>query len=102
MREITYAQAGLEAVQEEMRRDGKVFYMSTDAIIPLVKEFGEVGAAIERAIAGYADEVRARTFPASEHTYAMKDEGGAKASGEAAGAAPASSRATKKSKNPGT
>ncbi|MGE0699607.1 MAG: alpha-ketoacid dehydrogenase subunit beta [Hyphomicrobiaceae bacterium] len=41
MREITYAQAGLEAVQEEMRRDAKVFYMSTDAIIPLVKEFGE-------------------------------------------------------------
>ena len=41
MREITYAQAGLEAVQEEMRRDGTVFYMSTDAILPLVKEFGE-------------------------------------------------------------
>ncbi|MGD9805377.1 MAG: alpha-ketoacid dehydrogenase subunit beta [Hyphomicrobiaceae bacterium] len=40
MREITYAQAGLEAVQEEMRRDAKVFYMSTDAIIPLAKEFG--------------------------------------------------------------
>lgn len=40
MREITYAQAGLEAVQEEMRRDPKVFYMSTDAIVPLVKEFG--------------------------------------------------------------
>jgi pyruvate dehydrogenase E1 component beta subunit len=40
MREITYAQAGLEAVQEEMRRDQKVFYMSTDAILPLAKEFG--------------------------------------------------------------
>lgn len=40
MREITYAQAGLEAVQEEMRRDAKVFYMSTDAILPLQKEFG--------------------------------------------------------------
>ena len=40
MREITYAQAGLEAVQEEMRRDAKVFYMSTDAIVPLAKEFG--------------------------------------------------------------
>jgi pyruvate/2-oxoglutarate/acetoin dehydrogenase E1 component len=40
MREITYAQAGLEAVQEEMRRDAKVFYLSTDAIQPLVKEFG--------------------------------------------------------------
>lgn len=40
MRELTYAQAGVEAVAEEMRRDGKVFYMSTDAIIPLLKEFG--------------------------------------------------------------
>ena len=30
MREITYAQAGLEAVAEEMRRDDKVFYMTTD------------------------------------------------------------------------
>ncbi len=40
MREITYAQAGLEAIQEEMRRDPKVFYMCTDAIPPLAKEFG--------------------------------------------------------------
>ena len=40
MREITYAQAGLEAVQEEMRRDAKVFYLSTDALPPLTKEFG--------------------------------------------------------------
>lgn len=40
MREITYAQAGLEAVQEEMRRDAKVFYMCTDAVQPLLKEFG--------------------------------------------------------------
>ncbi len=41
MRELTYAQAGLEAVVEEMRRDAKIFYMSTDAIMSLVKEFGE-------------------------------------------------------------
>jgi pyruvate dehydrogenase E1 component beta subunit len=41
MREITFAQAGLEAVQEEMRRDGKVFYMSTDAVPALSKEFGD-------------------------------------------------------------
>ena len=40
MRELTFAQAGLEAVAEEMRRDPKIFYMSTDAIGPLVKEFG--------------------------------------------------------------
>ncbi len=41
MRELTYAQAGVEAVAEEMRRDDKVFYMSTDAIMPLLKEFGD-------------------------------------------------------------
>ena len=42
MREITYVQAGLEAVAEEMRKDAKIFYMSTDPITPLEKEFGPV------------------------------------------------------------
>ena len=37
-----------------------------------VKEFGAIGAAIDSAIASYAAEVRARTFPDLEHTYAMK------------------------------
>src|SRR5580692_779270 len=41
MRELTYNEAGVEAVAEEMRRDGKIFYMSTDSIPPLVKEFGD-------------------------------------------------------------
>src|ERR1700757_973769 len=40
MRELTYNEAALEAVAEEMRRDPKIFYMSTDAIGPLLKEFG--------------------------------------------------------------
>jgi acetoin:2,6-dichlorophenolindophenol oxidoreductase subunit beta len=40
MRDLTYAQAGLEAVAEEMRRDPKIFYMSTDALAPLLSEFG--------------------------------------------------------------
>ena len=38
-----------------------------------VKEFGSIGGAIERAIRSYAEEVRAKTFPAPEHTYAMKE-----------------------------
>lgn len=38
-----------------------------------VKEFGQVGAAIEAAIKAYAQEVSTRKFPAPEHTYAMKD-----------------------------
>jgi pyruvate/2-oxoglutarate/acetoin dehydrogenase E1 component len=40
MRELTYSEAALEAIAEEMRRDPKVFYMSTDAIPALAKEFG--------------------------------------------------------------
>jgi hypothetical protein len=41
MRELTYNEAALEAIAEEMRRDPKIFYMSTDTIPPLLKEFGE-------------------------------------------------------------
>ena len=40
MRELTYNEAALEAIAEEMRRDPKIFYMSTDALPPLMKEFG--------------------------------------------------------------
>jgi pyruvate dehydrogenase E1 component beta subunit len=40
MRELTYNEAAVEAVAEEMRRDAKIFYMSTDAILPLLDEFG--------------------------------------------------------------
>jgi pyruvate/2-oxoglutarate/acetoin dehydrogenase E1 component len=40
MRELTYNQAAVEAVAEEMRRDPKIFYMSTDALPPLLDEFG--------------------------------------------------------------
>jgi len=37
-----------------------------------VKEFASLGAAIAGAAEAYAAEVRARRFPAHEHTYAMK------------------------------
>jgi pyruvate/2-oxoglutarate/acetoin dehydrogenase E1 component len=40
MRELTYNEAAVEAVAEEMRRDPRIFYMSTDAILPLLAEFG--------------------------------------------------------------
>src|SRR5579863_3345549 len=40
MRELTYNEAALEAIAEEMRKDPKIFYMSTDALPPLLKEFG--------------------------------------------------------------
>lgn len=37
-----------------------------------VKKYAELGPAIEQAVANYADEVRARTFPGPEHTYAPR------------------------------
>jgi len=38
-----------------------------------VKRYAEWGAAIDEAAAHYAEEVRARRFPAREHTYSMRD-----------------------------
>ena len=38
-----------------------------------VKPFGRVGEAIRAAIQAYAAEVRSRSFPAPEHTYAVKE-----------------------------
>ncbi|QTL03116.1 3-methyl-2-oxobutanoate hydroxymethyltransferase [Aquabacter sp. L1I39] len=37
-----------------------------------VKKYADLGPAIEEAVGRYADEVRARTFPGPEHTYAPK------------------------------
>ncbi|HET7847568.1 MAG TPA: 3-methyl-2-oxobutanoate hydroxymethyltransferase, partial [Pseudolabrys sp.] len=37
-----------------------------------VKRYTELGPSIDKAVAGYAAEVRARTFPAVEHVYPMK------------------------------
>ena len=34
-----------------------------------MKRFAEVGAAIEGAVAAYVGEVKARTFPADEHSF---------------------------------
>jgi 3-methyl-2-oxobutanoate hydroxymethyltransferase len=39
-----------------------------------VKKFGKVGEAIEAAVKTYAHDVRARSFPTPEHTYAMLSE----------------------------
>lgn len=40
MRELTFAEAALEALVEEFRRDGKTIYMSTGPPDPLLQEFG--------------------------------------------------------------
>jgi 3-methyl-2-oxobutanoate hydroxymethyltransferase len=58
--------------------DGQILVMEdmlglSPRVPKVVKEFGKVGAAIEGAIRMYAEEVRARSFPAPENTYEMKD-----------------------------
>jgi 3-methyl-2-oxobutanoate hydroxymethyltransferase len=59
--------------------DGQILVMEdmlglSPRVPKFVKEFGAVGEAIGNAIASYASEVRARTFPAPEHTYALAAE----------------------------
>jgi 3-methyl-2-oxobutanoate hydroxymethyltransferase len=54
--------------------DGQILVMEdmlglSTRVPKFVKEFGRVGAVIDGAIASYAAEVRARTFPGLEHTY---------------------------------
>ena len=58
--------------------DGQILVMEdmlglSPRVPKFVKEFGEVGQAIEKAIRSYAEEVRARSFPAAANTYEMKD-----------------------------
>jgi 3-methyl-2-oxobutanoate hydroxymethyltransferase len=58
--------------------DGQILVMEdmlglSPRVPKFVKEFGKIGGAIESAISQYADAVRDRSFPAPEHTYAMKE-----------------------------
>jgi 3-methyl-2-oxobutanoate hydroxymethyltransferase len=81
--------------------DGQILVMEdmlglSPRVPKFVKEFGAIGQAIDRAIGSYAVEVRARTFPAADHTYGLK------ASEQGATAPEAPPRATKKPKNQGT
>jgi 3-methyl-2-oxobutanoate hydroxymethyltransferase len=57
--------------------DGQVLVLEDmlglSARVPrFVKRFGDLGPAIERAVKGYAQEVRARQFPGPEHVYPMR------------------------------
>jgi 3-methyl-2-oxobutanoate hydroxymethyltransferase len=57
--------------------DGQILVMEdmlglSPNVPKFVKKFGAIAQAIDGAIAEYAAEVRARTFPAPEHTYALK------------------------------
>jgi pyruvate/2-oxoglutarate/acetoin dehydrogenase E1 component len=77
MRKITYAEAALEALQEEFRRDDRTVHLATDIPEPLLEEFGEervrctpisesafVGAAIGLAGSGFRPvvDIRMATF----------------------------------------
>ncbi|MFC5068464.1 3-methyl-2-oxobutanoate hydroxymethyltransferase [Flaviflagellibacter deserti] len=57
--------------------DGQILVMEdmlglTERVPKFVKKYGSLRDHIRGAIEGYASEVRARSFPAPEHTYAMK------------------------------
>lgn len=80
--------------------DGQILVMEdmlgiTPRVPKFVKEFGAIGDAIERAIAGYASEVRAGTFPTPAHTYEMRGQ-------QSPDTASKEKRATKKPKIPST
>lgn len=60
------------------RCDGQILVMEdmlglSPRVPKFVREFGEVGKAIEKAISSYAAEVRTRSFPAPANTYEIKD-----------------------------
>jgi 3-methyl-2-oxobutanoate hydroxymethyltransferase len=60
--------------------DGQVLVMEdmlglSPRVPKFVKRYGDLGPGIDKAIADYAAEVRARTFPGPEHVYAMKKPG---------------------------
>ena len=60
--------------------DGQILVMEdmlglSKRVPKFVKQFGRIGDAIEAAIKAYSEDVRDRSFPGSEHTYAMKDDG---------------------------
>lgn len=58
--------------------DGQILVMEdmlglSPRVPKFVKEFGNVGAAIEGAIKAYAEEVRTRAFPGKDNVYDVKD-----------------------------
>lgn len=57
--------------------DGQVLVMEdmlglSPQVPKFVRTFGNIGKQIDEAVRGYASAVREGSFPASEHTYAMK------------------------------
>lgn len=62
--------------------------LGTGHVPKFVKKYADLAGVIDQAVGTYADEVRNRSFPAEEHTYAMKegdkvDQAGSKAKAKA-------------------
>ena len=57
--------------------DGQILVLEdmlglSDWVPKFVKKFGSIKDHIEESVTSYADAVRDQSFPATEHTYAMK------------------------------
>jgi 3-methyl-2-oxobutanoate hydroxymethyltransferase len=61
--------------------DGQILVLEdmlglSDWVPKFVKRYSDLGPSIGKAVESYAAEVRARTFPGSEHVYPMKRKDG--------------------------
>ena len=76
-REIAIPTIGIGASKE---CDGQILVLEdmlglNPRVPKFVKKYGQVGDAIEAAVAAYAEDVKARAFPTEEHVYTLKKQG---------------------------
>ena len=76
-REIAIPTIGIGASKE---CDGQILVLEdmlglNPRVPKFVKKYGQVGDAIEAAVAAYAQDVKARSFPTEEHVYTLKKQG---------------------------
>ncbi len=76
-REIAIPTIGIGASKE---CDGQILVLEdmlglNPRVPKFVKKYGQVGDAIEAAVAAYAEDVKSRAFPTEEHVYTLKKQG---------------------------
>ena len=76
-REIAIPTIGIGASKE---CDGQILVLEdmlglNPRVPKFVKKYGQVGDAIEAAVAAYAADVKSRAFPTEEHVYTLKKQG---------------------------
>ncbi len=76
-REIAIPTIGIGASKE---CDGQILVLEdmlglNPRVPKFVKKYGQVGDAIEAAVAAYAQDVKSRAFPTEEHVYTLKKQG---------------------------